>query len=106
MDQKDHIHTEDSHEKNHSHNDTGEHHEKIEKNEDHTSTHGSIALNAWEIVTNFPSLKKLNFFPSLIAMLWLLVIIIYQVTFTYVIIFHKKDVFMESVLQMVHTEYF
>ncbi len=112
MDQTDHTPT-NTH-KNHAEHDIWEqHHEKWEKllhhdkkEEDHTSPHASIALNAWEIVTNFPSLKKLNFFPSLIAMLWLLVIIIYQVTFTYIIIFHKKDAFMESVLKMIHTDYF
>lgn len=58
------------------------------------------------MITKFPSLKKLNFFPSLIGMLWLLLIIIYQAVFTYVIIFQKKDVFMEFLLNTVHKDYF
>ncbi|MBP6981632.1 hypothetical protein KBB25_02555 [Candidatus Gracilibacteria bacterium] len=92
------------------HQDEQEHKEKIhhhsESPNEKTSQHTSIALSAWEMVTNFPSLKKLNFFPSFIGMFWLMMIIVYQVVFTYVIIFQKKDAFMESALELIHKDYF
>ena len=66
----------------------------------------SIVLSAWELITRFHSLKKLNFFPSFIGMLWLFLIILYQVTFTYVIIFEKKDDFFEGLIQFAHNDYF
>ncbi len=53
----------------------------------------AIVLHAWEMITKFPSLKKLNFIPSFIGMLWLFLILLYQITFTYVSVFNKKDAF-------------
>ena len=66
----------------------------------------SIVLNAWEMITKFPSLKKLNFFPSLIGMLWLFLVIMYQLTFTYVVIFKKKDAFFSALAKFAHETYF
>ncbi|MDD2694194.1 MAG: hypothetical protein PHY14_04695 [Candidatus Gracilibacteria bacterium] len=66
----------------------------------------SIVLSAWELITKFHSLKKLNFLPSLIGMLWLFLILVYQAVFTYVIVFHKKDQFFEALIQFVHNDYF
>lgn len=66
----------------------------------------SIVLSAWELITRFHSLKKLNFIPSLIGMLWLLLILMYQVTFTYVVVFHKKDQFLEALANFAHKTYF
>lgn len=66
----------------------------------------SIVLSAWELITKFHSLKKLNFIPSFIGMLWLFLILLYQVTFTYVIIFKKKDQFLEALANFVHKDYF
>jgi len=66
----------------------------------------SIALHAWELVTRFHSLKKLNFFPSFLGMLWLFCILLYQITFTYVYVFHKKDEALEAFAQFAHTDYF
>ena len=65
-----------------------------------------IALKAWEMVTHFPSLKKLNFFPSFIWMLWLFLVLIYQISFTYVIIFKQKDKFFQMLSNFMHEEYF
>jgi hypothetical protein len=65
----------------------------------------SIVLSAWEMVTNFHSLKKLNFIPSLVGMLWLFLILIYQITFTYVTVFHKKDEFFNVLYTFLHTDY-
>jgi hypothetical protein len=89
------------------------------RNLSHDSSHGSeissnpknnmkelIALQAWEMVTRFPSLKKLNFIPSLIGMTWLLVVLTYQITFTYVVVFKQKDRFFELVSNFMHKDYF
>jgi hypothetical protein len=66
----------------------------------------NIVISAWEMVTEFHSLKKLNFIPSFMGMLWLFVIVFYQLTFTYIYIFDKKDEALEAVSKFIHTDYF
>lgn len=66
----------------------------------------SIVLSAWEMVTEFHSLKKLNFIPSLMGMLWLFVILFYQLTFTYIYLFDKKDEAIEALTKFLHNDYF
>jgi hypothetical protein len=66
----------------------------------------SIVLSAWEMVTKFHSLKKLNFIPSFMGMLWLFVILFYQLTFTYIYIYNKKDEAMEVLAKFLHNDYF
>ncbi len=66
----------------------------------------SIVLNAWELITRYHSLKKLNFLPSFVGMLWLFMILIYQITFTYVYIFKKKDEVLGVLAKFAHTDYF
>lgn len=66
----------------------------------------AIVLHAWEMITKFPSLKKLNFIPSFIGMLWLFLILLYQITFTYVSVFNKKDAFFWALADFVHKDYF
>lgn len=58
------------------------------------------------MVTEFHSLKKLNFIPSFMGMLWLFVILFYQLTFTYIYIFDKKDEALEALAKFLHTDYF
>ncbi len=58
------------------------------------------------MVTEFHSLKKLNFIPSFMGMLWLFVIVFYQLTFTYIYIFDKKDEALEAASKFIHTDYF
>lgn len=65
-----------------------------------------IALQAWEMVTRFTSLKKLNFIPSLIGMTWLFLVIIYQITFTVVVVFKQKDRFLQYLSNFMHKDYF
>ncbi len=65
-----------------------------------------IILPAWETVTKYHSLKKLNFIPSFIWILWLFCILIYQITFSYVYIFNKKDALLEWFAKFAHTDYF
>ncbi len=65
-----------------------------------------IALQAWEIVTRFSSLKKLNFIPSLIGMTWLFLVLTYQITFTFVVVFQQKDKFFQYLSNFMHKDYF
>jgi hypothetical protein len=65
-----------------------------------------IALQAWEMVTRFSSLKKLNFIPSLIGMIWLFLVLTYQITFTYVVVFKQKDRFLQLLSDFIHKDYF
>ncbi len=65
----------------------------------------NIVMRAWEFVTEFPSLKKLNFIPSLFGMTWLFLILCYQVIFTYVIATDKKDIVLEMVYNLLHQSY-
>jgi hypothetical protein len=66
----------------------------------------NIVIRSWELITEFHSLKKLNFFPSFVGMLWLLLILIYQITFTYVYIFKQKDQVFSVIAQFVHSDFF
>ncbi len=50
-----------------------------------------IVNNAWILVSQFHSLKKLNFLPSAFWMIWLLLILVYQVTLTLVMTFEKTN---------------
>lgn len=62
-----------------------------------------VVNNAWELVSQFHSLKKLNFLPSAFGMIWLFVVLIYQIAFTLVLMFHKQD---ETIayLMSIHTK--
>lgn len=65
-----------------------------------------VVLPAWELITEFHSLKKLNFVPSFFGMLWLFLLLIYQITFTYVYVFHKKDEVLTALANFAHKDYF
>jgi len=66
----------------------------------------SIVGPAWSLVMNASLIKKFNFFPSLLATIWLGCIILYQIAFSYVYIFQLKDQFFGLIIQWVHTSYF
>ena len=66
----------------------------------------NIILPAWETITQYHSLKKLNFIPSLVGMIWLFCILIYQATFAYVNVFHKKDQVLSVLAEFAHKSYF
>ena len=50
-----------------------------------------IVTSAWELVSQFHSLKKLNFLPSVFGMTWLFVILIYQISFSLILFFDKTN---------------
>lgn len=65
-----------------------------------------VVNNAWELVSQFHSLKKLNFLPSAFGMIWLFVILIYQITFTLVIMYQKQDEVISFLLNIHKESYF
>lgn len=65
-----------------------------------------IIIPAWELVNRTRTIKKFNFFPSLISTMYLSVIVLYQVAFSYIYIFGLKDQFFSWVLQFIHESYF
>lgn len=66
----------------------------------------AIILPAWNTITEYHSLKKLNFIPSLVGMIWLFCILIYQATFAYVNVFHKQDEVLSVLAEFAHKSYF
>lgn len=65
-----------------------------------------IVTNAWEFATEFPSLKKLNFIPSLFGTSWLFLLLIYQISFTLVLVFDKKNEILTYLLNLNKEPYF
>lgn len=65
-----------------------------------------IAINAWELVSEFHSLKKLNFLSSFFGMSWLLLVLFYQITFTVVGIFGGKDAILNYLYHLPSESYF
>lgn len=66
----------------------------------------NIILPAWELVNHESLIKKFNFFPSLLSTIYLGCIVLYQLAFSYVYIFHLNDQFFALVIQFVHQSYF
>ena len=66
----------------------------------------NIIVPAWDSVIHATSIKKFNFFPAFLGILWLSMIILYQITFTYVQVFHKKDEFFSVLDRFIHATYF
>ena len=66
----------------------------------------NIVAPAWKIASESVTIKKFNFFPSLLSTIYLSFIVLYQVSWAYVYLFHLKDQFFSLVIQFVHTSYF
>ena len=62
----------------------------------------NIILPAWETITQYHSLKKLNFIPSLVGMIWLFCILIYQATVAYVDGCRKEDEVLRGLAEVAH----
>lgn len=65
-----------------------------------------IVTNAWEFATEFPSLKKLNFLPSFFGTSWLFLLLIYQITYTWVLIFDKQNEILQFLINLPKQSYF
>lgn len=66
----------------------------------------NIVFPAWRVASESSTIKKFNFFPSLLATLYLSFIVLYQVAWSYVYIFQLKDEFFSLVIDFVHATYF
>lgn len=65
-----------------------------------------IVIPAWEIASKNSEIKFFNFLPSFIATLYLAIIILYQVAWTYINIFNLKDTFFQYIINFIHSELF
>jgi len=64
-----------------------------------------IIIPAWKIIQNDTSIKKMYFFPWLLSIIFLTLLLVYQFTYTYVIIFWKKDEAFVILLNLFHSNY-
>lgn len=71
-----------------------------------TNLRERIVIPSWQMILHFSSIKKFNFFPSLIATVWLFIVIIYQITFAYVYTFNKSDEFWWAIASFSKSSYF
>lgn len=66
----------------------------------------SVIRPAWEMVQQESILKRFNFFPSLLATLFLIIIVIYQSAYTYIRVFELQDEFFAKILDLAENAYF
>ncbi|EKE29483.1 MAG: hypothetical protein ACD_2C00164G0004 [uncultured bacterium (gcode 4)] len=66
----------------------------------------NIVIPSWELVNHANVIKKFNFIPSLLSTIYLSVIVLYQVAYSYIMIFQKKDEFFSLVINFIHQSYF
>lgn len=66
----------------------------------------NIISKAWEIIQEDTKIKKFYFIPWLISIIFLMIILVYQVIYTYVELFHQKDKALSIILGVFHSGYF
>ncbi|MDD2566264.1 MAG: hypothetical protein PHZ26_05835 [Candidatus Gracilibacteria bacterium] len=66
----------------------------------------NIVLPSFDIANHASVIKKFNFIPSLFSTIYLSVIVLYQVAYSYIILFQKKDEFFGLVINFFHQGYF
>lgn len=64
-----------------------------------------IILKAWDLVNHDIKIKKFYFIPWLISIIFLMFILVYQVIYTYVILFHQQDKALNFILNIFHSWY-
>jgi hypothetical protein len=64
-----------------------------------------IITEAWELIKDDIALKKMYFFPGLLSIVFLTILLVYQSIYTYVIIFHQKEKALEIILNFFHSSY-
>ncbi len=65
-----------------------------------------IIIKAWDLVNHDTKIKKFYFIPGLISVMFLMVILVYQVIYTYVELFNQKDKALSIILNIFHSWYF
>ncbi len=58
-----------------------------------------------ELIRNDSKIKRFYFFPGLLSVIFLSVLLLYQVVYTYVILLGRKDDALELILQFFHSDY-
>ena len=64
-----------------------------------------IIQKAWDITHDDSKIKKFYFFPGLISIIFLTLILVYQTIYTYVEIFHQEDKALRVILSVFHSGY-
>lgn len=70
-----------------------------------TFVRDNIVAPAWEMVRKTHLLKKFYIFPSIISTTVLSCIILYQITYTYIVVFKQQDEFFGWLLNAIHSDY-
>lgn len=65
-----------------------------------------VIIPAWRLIKDDTRLKRLYFFPWLLAILLLSFSLSYQVIYTYVNVFNQKEKVLELLLEFLHASYF
>lgn len=65
----------------------------------------NIIQKAWDIIHEDNKIKKFYFFPGLISIIFLTIILVYQTIYTYVEIFHQEDKALRVILSAFHSWY-
>ena len=69
------------------------------------NTKNKIIHQAWELIKEDISIKKMYFFPGLLSIVFLTILLVYQSIYTYVVIFHQKEKALEIILNFFHSSY-
>ncbi len=64
-----------------------------------------IILEAWNLIKDDISLKKMYFIPGLLSITFLTILLVYQSIYTYIVIFNQKDKALEIILNFFHSNY-
>jgi len=64
-----------------------------------------IVVKAWNFVHNDTKVKTFYFFPGIVSMLFLMIILVYQTLYTYVELFGNKEAVLQTLLNAFHKVY-
>jgi len=70
-----------------------------------TNLKDNIIIPAWKIIQNDISIKKMYFFPWLLSIIFLTLLLVYQFIYTYVVIFWKQEEYLIKLLNFIHSGY-
>jgi len=65
-----------------------------------------IIDKAWNIIKEDIKIKKFYFIPWIISIIFLTIILVYQVIYTYVVLFDQNDKALKIILDVFHSKYF
>jgi len=65
----------------------------------------NILAPALELIKNDAKIKRFYFFPGLLSVVFISVLLMYQVIYTYSVLLGKKEVVFELILSFFHSQY-